>query len=305
MFIRQLKYLVTLAELGHFSRAAEACHVSQPALSTAIRNLEKELELNLVRRGRKFEGLTEEGKRVVGWAQHLLSSYEAMGQEAVNVHKNLAGTLRIGAIPTTMPVVPLLTSPCQKEYSDIRLTVLSLSSDEIIRRLDSCDLDMGLTFLDDKSLAGFQTYPLFVERYVLVVRDEAMLRGRKSLSWNEVAELPLCLLTTTMQSRRIIDAAFRRAGATPRIRAESDSMFSLYALLRCCDLCAVLPHSALSLIELRQEVSIVPITPELSREIGLVLRRQSPFPPVTGAALDMALQVPLQARFDSLISAMY
>jgi len=305
MFIRQLKYLVTLAEVAHFSRAAEACNVSQPALSTAIRNLEKELELNLVRRGRNYEGLTVEGERVVGWAQQLLSSYEAMRQETVNAHKNLSGTLRIGAIPTTMPVVPFLTSPCQEEYSEIKVTVLSLPSDEIVRRLDNCDLDMGLTFLDEKSLAGFQMYPLFVERYVLVARDEAILQGRQSLSWNEVAELPLCLLTANMQSRRIIDAAFRSAGATPRIRVETDSIFALYAQLRCSSLCAVAPHSVLSLVELRQEICVVPITPSLSREIGLVIRRQNPYPPVTAAALEMALKVPLQARFDSLISGSY
>lgn len=305
MFIRQLKYLVTLAELGHFSRAAEACHVSQPALSTAIRKLEKELELNLVRRGRNYEGLTDEGRRVVGWAQHLLSSYDALRQEAVSVHKNLSGTLRIGAIPTTMPVLPFLTAPCQDAYPGIRLTVLSLASDEIIRRLDSFDLDIGLTFLDDKALAGFQTFPVFAERYVVVARDAAALRGRASLSWTEVAELPLCLLTANMQSRRIVDAAFRAAGATPDIRVETDSIFAMYAQLRCSDLCAVLPHSVLSLIELRQELAVAPITPELSRQIGLVLRRQSPYPPITAAALEMALQVPLQARFDRLITAMY
>jgi DNA-binding transcriptional LysR family regulator len=305
MFIRQLKYLVTLAEVGHFSRAAAACHVSQPALSTAIRNLEKELDLNLVRRGRKYEGLTEEGARVVGWAQHLLASYEAMRQETVKVHKNLAGTLRIGAVPTTMPVVPLLTAPCQEEYGDISVTVLSLPAEEIARRLDNFDLDMAVTFLDDKALAGFQTYPLFVEHYMLVVRDEAILAGRTSLSWNEVAQLPLCLLTGNMQSRRLIDAAFENAGATPRIRVESDSIFALYAQLRCSDLCAVLPHSVLSLIELRQEMAVVPITPQLSCEIGLVLRRQSPYPPVTAAALALALQVPLQARFDRLITEAY
>ncbi|MEQ1601020.1 MAG: LysR family transcriptional regulator [Methylophilaceae bacterium] len=301
MFIRQLKYLVTLAEMRHFSRAAEACHVSQPALSAAIRNLEKELDLNLVLRGRNYEGLTAEGEKVVGWAQHLLSSYEAMRQEAVSAHTNLSGTLRIGAIPTTMPVVPFLTTPCQEKYSDIKVTVLSLSSDEIVRRLDSCDLDIGLTFLDEKSLAGFQMYPLYLERYVLATHNEAILQGRQSLNWNEVAELPLCLLTANMQSRRMIDSAFRFAGVSPHIRVETDSIFALYAQLRCSDLCTVVPHSVLSLIEMRQEISIVPITPPLAREIGLIVRKQNPYPPVTAAALEMALKIPLQARFDSLI----
>ena len=115
MFLRQLKYLVTLADIGHFSRAAEACHVSQPALSNAIRNLEKELDLSLVRRGRNYEGSTAEGERGVGWAQQMLSSYAAMRQETVDAHKNPSGTLRIRAIPTTMPVVPLLTQSCEEK----------------------------------------------------------------------------------------------------------------------------------------------------------------------------------------------
>lgn len=200
MFIRQLKYLVTLAELKHFSRAAEACHVSQPALSSAIHNLEKELDLNLVLRGRNFEGLTAEGERVVHWAEHMLASYESMRQEAISAHTNLSGTLRIGAIPTAMPVVPFLTAPCQEKFSGIQVTVLSLSSDEIARRLDHCDLDIGLTFLDEKSLAGFQMYPLYLERYVLAARAETIAQGKPSITWQEVAKLPLCLLTQHAKS---------------------------------------------------------------------------------------------------------
>ena len=305
MFIRHLKYVDKLAEVGHFSRAAEACHVSQPALSSAIRKLETELDLHLVRRGRKYEGMTEAGLRVVGWAQHLLSSYEAMRQETDKAHASLSGTLRIGAIPTAMAVMPFLSAPCQQAYGGISMTLLSLSSDDIIRRLDSYDLDLGLTFLDDRALGGFDLHPLFAERYVLVARDAALLGGRGTLTWAEAAELPLCLLTANMQSRQIIDAAFRSAGARPSVRLETDSIFALYAQIRFSDLCAIVPHSVLSLIELRQELTIVPITPEVSRDIGLVVRRQEPPSPITAAVLAMILKTPLRARFDSLISAIY
>lgn len=305
MFIRQLEYLVALAEFGHFSRAAESCHVSQPALSSAIAKLELELEIKLVRRGRNYEGLTDEGRRVIGWAQHMLSSYASMRQEAVDANRTLSGTLRIGAIPTAMPVAPFLTAGCHERYDGIKLTILSLPSDEIVRRLDNCDLDLGLTFLDGNVLAGFQIHPLFHERYVLVARDAAVFGGRASLSWSQAAELDLCLLTANMQSRQIIDAAFRSVAAKPRIKVETDSIFALYAQVRFSDLCAVVPHSVLSLIELRQELAIVPLLPQLSRRIGLVLRDQDPLPAVTSAVLNMALQVPLQARFDSLISDIY
>ena len=303
MFIRQLKYLVTLAEVRHFARAAERCHVSQPALSTAIRNLEKELDLHLVRRGRRYEGLTAEGERVVGWAQHLLASYEAMRQEAMSAHSNLKGSLNIGAIPTTMPVVPLLSTPCQEQYAGIDFTILSLPAQEITRRLDSCELDLGVTYLGDTMLAGFTVHPLYVERYVLMTRDDAMLKGRTHLEWGEVAELPLCLLTGNMQSRSIIDTAFRQAGVTPRVKMETDSIFGLYSQIRCSNLCAVVPHSVLSLIELRQEICVVQIVPELSRQIGLIARKQDPYPPMTAAMIELTRGIDLQSRFDRLIAA--
>ncbi len=304
MFIRQLKYLVTLAEVGHFSRAAQACHVSQPALSSALRKLEGELGLNLVRRGHHYEGLTEAGGRVVGWAQQMLSGIDAIRQESLSANADHAGSLRIGAIPTAMPVVPFLTAPAHQAYSRLHITILSLPSDEIARRLDSCDLDMGLSFLEDRTLSGFQMHPLFDEHYVLVVRDAAMLEGRTSLDWAEAARLPLCLLTANMQSRQLIDAAFRNAGVRPKVQAETDSLFALYAQVRFADMCAIVPHSVLSLIELRQELTVVPLTPRVSRSVGLVLRRQEA-PPVTAAVLAMALALPLQARFDELISTIY
>ena len=305
MFIRQLKYLVTLAEVQHFARAAEACHVSQPALSTAIRNLEKELDLSLVRRGRRYEGLTPEGEKVVGWARHLLASYDAMRQEAMSAHSSLAGSLRIGSIPTTMSVVPLLIAPCQAEYGGINFIVNSLPAQEITRLLDNFELDLGITYLDDSALAGFTVQPLFIERYVLLTRDEQALGGRKSLDWKEVAELPLCLLTGNMQSRRIVDAAFRNADVTPQVKMETDSIFGLYSQIRCSDLCAILPHSALSLIELREELSVVPITPMLERQIGLIARKQNPYPPMTAAMIELTRGLDLQERFDRLISAVY
>ncbi|MCP6756238.1 LysR family transcriptional regulator, partial [Klebsiella pneumoniae] len=82
MFFRQLEYLVTLAREQHFARAAEACNVSQPALSAAIRRLEEELGVSIVERGQKFVGLTEDGARILGWARQTLAAWDGLKQEA-------------------------------------------------------------------------------------------------------------------------------------------------------------------------------------------------------------------------------
>src|ERR1700736_2318267 len=97
VFIRQLDYLVTLAREKHFAKAADACHVSQPALSSAIRSLEKELGIMIVQRGRRFMGLTSEGERVLVWAQQTLASLAHMREDASIAKSTMAGTLRIGA----------------------------------------------------------------------------------------------------------------------------------------------------------------------------------------------------------------
>ena len=195
MFIRQLQYLVALAKTRHFGRAAELCHVSQPALSAAIQRLEEELRIAVVRRDHRFQGLTPEGERLLGWAQRILADWEGLRQEAARSRGSITGTLRIGAIPTTMPVVPLLTSQSCAAHPGIHQAVFSLSAEEIILRLDGFELDLGLTYLEDQRLGGFRVLALYRERYLLLAPNRGAFRGRAAMTWSEAAELPLCLLT--------------------------------------------------------------------------------------------------------------
>jgi DNA-binding transcriptional LysR family regulator len=304
MFIRQVHYLLALAKLGHFGRAAEACHVSQPALSTAIQHLEEELGVTLVRRGQRFQGFTPEGERLLQWARRLARDWEGMRQEAALCAQQLTGTLRLGAIPTTLAVTPQLTEPCQAQCPGVTIQLLSLCAEDLIRQLDRFELDLGLTYLEDPRLKGFRTLPLYRERYVLLARhpDPALAAGEAG--WVDIAGLPLCLLTPNMQSRHLIDAAFREAGVTPRVMLETDVVFALYAHVRCAGLYSVVPHSLLSLFEMRQEVTAIPLKPELSRPVGLISRIQDQLPAVPAAVWNIAAGLNLQARLDALINAM-
>lgn len=304
MFIRQIHYLLALAKAEHFGRAAEVCHVSQPALSTAIQHLEDELGVTIVQRGQRFQGFTPEGERLLEWARILAQDWEGMRQEAARYSRQLTGCLRIGAIPTTLAVTPLLTGPYQAEFPGVGIKLMSLSMEDLIRQLDGFELDLGLTYLEDPHLKGFRVLPLYRERYVLLARDPELQLTVGHLSWADVAGLPLCLLTPNMQNRRLIDAAFREAGVTPRVVLETDSVLALYAHVRCAGLYSVVPHSLLSLFEMREEVTVIPLVPELSRPIGLISRYQEQTPPVQEAAWNIAAQLDLQTRFDSLISAM-
>jgi DNA-binding transcriptional LysR family regulator len=300
MFIRQLEYLVTLARERHFAKAAEVCHVSQPALSSAIRGLEKELGVMIVQRGRRYLGLTSEGERVLAWAQQTLASLAYMREDASAAKSTMTGTLRIGAIPTTMTVAAFVTGPCFSAYPNIRYTLSSLTADAIVNQLDHFELDIGLTYLDDKVIEGFEKLHLFDERYVLLADRKVSLEP--TLTWEQAARLPLCLLTGKMRNRQVIEAAFRRAGVQATVVLETDSLFSLYAHVSEAGLFSVVPHSLLNFFDLKNRVQAKPLVPQLTRAIGLIARNQPSLAPITGVVWEIARTLDLQARFDQALA---
>ncbi|MNN45630.1 DNA-binding transcriptional regulator CynR [compost metagenome] len=135
----------------------------------------------------------------------------------------------------------------------------------------------------------------------MIVRDEARLDGRTSITWTEAAELPLCLLTGNMQCRRGIDGALAAVGASVQPRVETDSLMALYAHVRCAGLFSIVPHSVLCLAEMRDELKAVPLTPVLHRDIGLVLLDRQPRSPLLEAAVSLFREVDLQSRMDALL----
>lgn len=304
MFIRQLEYLVTLAREKHFARAADACHVSQPALSTAIRALETELGLTIVNRGRRFVGFTEDGERVLGWARQTLASLQNMRQDASAAQQRLVGAVRVGAIPTVVPVTCRIFEPCMREHPHIRYEVHSLSSDAIHRQLDELEIDIGLTYLDAGMQAGFAVMPLYRERYILLNPPGTHESGeRAAREWRDLSSLPLGLLPQTMQNRQVINAAFRREGIQPNVLLESDSLLALYGHVRHASLYSIFPHSLLTVMLADDAVGRSLIVPELRREIGLVARNRETLSPLVAALWRCAETLDLQNEFDALLPA--
>ena len=108
MFLRQFEYLIALEKEQHFGRAADACHVSQPSLSSALQQLESELDVPIILRHQRYQGFTPEGERVVGWAKRLLADKKSLLEDLAIMRRNLRGKIRIGAMPMSSPVLPLI-----------------------------------------------------------------------------------------------------------------------------------------------------------------------------------------------------
>jgi DNA-binding transcriptional LysR family regulator len=205
----------------------------------------------------------------------------------------------MGAIPASLPLVPHLTQRCLVQYPRMRHEIYTLSAAEILRRVGNFELDLGLTYLDDDRLDDFETVPIFRERYMFVTGDPAGLEDVTSMSWAEAAARPLCLFTPNMQCRRGIDSAFAAAGLVVTPRVETDSMTALCAHVRSAGLCSVLPHSALGLADSAQRLAAVPMSPELHRDIGLVLLAKQPHGPLLEAAVRSFRQFNLQRLIDA------
>jgi hypothetical protein len=208
----------------------------------------------------------------------------------------MAGLLRIGSIPTATPITAYLTAACRSAYPNIRYRITSLSAEAIISHLDEYELDLGVTYLDDQVIEGFESLRMFEERYVLLAGRGAALEP--GVAWEQAARLPLCLLTGKMRNRQIIDAAFRRAGAKPEVLLETDSLFSLYTHVTEAGLYSVMPHSLLKFFDMRS-VQVHPLLPHVTRAIGMIARNRPSVAPITGAVLEIARSLGLQARFDS------
>ncbi|ODN69854.1 LysR family transcriptional regulator [Methylobrevis pamukkalensis] len=294
MDIRQMQYLVALARERHFTRAAQSCEVTQPTLSERIRQLETELDVAIVERGQRFHGFTEEGERVLKWARVILDNWSALNQEIAMMRdrrNSVAGRLTIGVIPSALPVAATLVSAIRAAHPNIDATVLSAPSSDILRQLDAFQIDAGITYLDNESVAGFTMRPLYRERYALFVRDDHPLAGRSAVTWAEVGLHPLALLTPDMQNRRIVDRAFASVGATPRPHVETNSLINLCASVRESGLAAVMPEYVARTLSMAR-IRAVPLTePVLEHEVGIVAIGREPMPPLVALALEVAVSL--------------
>ncbi|MFF3984909.1 LysR family transcriptional regulator [Streptomyces sp. NPDC001797] len=304
MLLRQLEYLVALARERHFGRAAAACHVSQPSLSAAIRRLEHELAVPIVRRGRRYEGLTPEGEVVLAWAHRILAEGDALRQELSALRDGLTGTLRLGIVPTAVPVASLLTGPFCDRHPRARVAMESLSSADIRRGLAEFELDAAMTYLDDDDLRQVRRFPLYEERYVLLTPVGGLLGDAATATWSQAAALPLCLLGRRMRNRRIIDDCFAADGAAPVPAVESDSVAGLYAHLPGGRWSSVISHAWLHMFGVPEGMRVVPLEgPAHGPRVGLVVARSEPQSVLAQALVKVAREAGLRNALDSRLHA--
>lgn len=290
--IDKLEFLLALARERHFGRAAEVCGVTQPTMSAAIKQLEDTLGVLLVQRGSRFIGLTPEGEHVLEWAKRIVGDARAMREEITSLKRGLSGHLRIAAIPAALGIVAALTSPFCARHPEVKFTILSRRSNEVLTLLDELEIHAGITYLDNEPLGHVNTVPLYHEHYCLFVAPDHPLAKNACVTWQDAGALPLCLMTPDMQNRRIIDRHLGHAGFTAPPRLESDSMIVLFAHVKSGQWASVMPAKFAETIGDNQAIRAIPIEDSgAANLIGLVVPHREPMTPLTAALVDTARKI--------------
>jgi len=294
------RYLAALNVHRHFGRAAAACHVTQPALSNALRALESHFGCTIVRRGRQFDGFTPEGERVLAAAHRMLREQEALEQEVADTGQGPRGRLVVGTVPTALPIAARFAARLAQRHPGLAPQLRSMSSQDIEAGLESLAIDLALGFTE--RVSGRPTvavWPQAVEHYFLVgpCRPGAAAGSQPSVTWSEAASMRLALLTPEMHHRALVDAVFRRLGCEVRPALETDSVLALAVAVRAGGLAAVLPGALVATLPHDADLVVRPLVePELRTAIGLMVSSAGRPSRTLQAALDLARGSPWLAQ---------
>ena len=287
--IDKLEMFMAVAKERHFGRAATSLGVTQPTLSAGIKQLEEQLGVLLIFRGSRYGGLTPEGQRALEWARRIVGDSRQLREEMRATRHGLSGRLRIAVIPTALTWAAKLSARFGAIHPNVSFTILSRTSIEILQMIDDLDVDAGISYLDNEPLGKVSTVPLYDERFLLVCRDDNDLAGRDAVDWRELNSQRLCLLTSDMQNRRIINRNLASAGVTPLASVESNSPVVLAAHVMAGDWVTVLPEDVARFLADGKPIRLIRLQgAEPSHTVGLVAPYREPHTPVLEALLTEA-----------------
>lgn len=273
--LRQLRYLVAIADTLHFGRAATACHISQPSLSAQIQQLEGALGVPLVERTRRRVLLTAAGRDVAARARHILGAVNDLASAARQTGVPLGGELRLGAIPTLAPYyLPRVLPDLRRAHPDLRLFLREDQTGRLAESLRAGQLDALLLALPADE-PGLQAQPLFDEPFLVAMPEAHPLAGRTAVAARALETERLLLLEDGHCLREQALAVCRSLRPADRSGFAGTSLATIAEMVAGGLGVTLMP--ALAAARAPGGVAVRPFeAPEPSRRIGLVWRRGSP-----------------------------
>ena len=289
MDLRQLRYLVALAEEGSFTRAAESVHIAQPAISQQIRRLEEELGIVLVERTTRRVTLTEAGELLVVRARRILGELEAAQSELQALSGMYAGHVTIGAMHTMGPVdLSLALALFSERHPNVLFTVREQSSEEMAEMLRVDELDLAFLSVTERiESRGLGLHQLVSEELVVLLPRSHRLGQRKQVVMAELADEPFISFRAGARLRELLFAAGREAHFEPRVTLESNESQRVRRLVSRGLGVAILPRSDAE--GPGADVAVATLTePALRRDITLAWREGRRHAPAAAEFLQLA-----------------
>ena len=298
--LTQLEYVLAVHKLGHFGKAAESCHVTQPTLSMQIHKLEDTLGIIIFDRSKKPVLLTETGKKIIEQIKLILSEVKKIDSliHTANSDK-IQGELVIGVIPTIAPyVLPRLLPVLEKKYPELALKIFELQTHKIIEALDSDDIDVGLLATPLKISRIFE-YPLFFEPFYVLCRKDHELAELKKIKYSSLKFNDIWLLEEGHCLRnQVLDICSLKKDPSlnRKYKFESGSLETIKNLIYSYGGYTLVPSLANENLGSRT-ISLPFERPIPAREIGLVYRREHYKMPLIEALGESILEsIPLDLR---------
>lgn len=271
MLLRHLNYFIAVAEQGSFTRAAAILHISQPALSQQIRQLEESLGVRLLDRSGRHTCLTDAGKVWLTYA-HRARQELAEGQRALHDVEDLQrGSLRIAMMPTftTYFVGPLVASFYQR-YPNITLDLQEMTQERMEAMLLNDELDIGIAF-EGNDARDIVYQPLLSETLALVVGRRHPLATADRVKLAALSQESLILLSRAFATRQQIERYCRQRDIQPKVQMEANSISALLAVVERTSLATLLPAS---IILARDDLTAIELTPPLLARTACLLQRK-------------------------------
>ena len=281
MTLTELRYLVAVADLRHFGRAAERCNVTQPTLSSQLRKLEDGLGVPLVERTTRSVTLTPMGDRIVLHARRILEEADTIGEIARHRHGTLMNILRIGIIPTLSPyILPLLLNKLHAHFPDLRLVLREDLTHNLLAALDSHALDVLLIALPD-NVENYPFMPLFREPFWFVCPTGHRLSNR---AFVEEEDLNIERMLLLDEGHCLRDQALAICGHQTRDQETANDDFRATSLETICEMvaagfgCTLLPAMALPCLTAQDDrLAVRPLQASgAHRRVGLLWRSSFP-----------------------------
>ncbi len=273
--LKDLRYLVAVADARHFGRAAQRCFVSQPTLSAQLKKLEASLGVQLIERQPSNVALTDAGRQIVERARRIIEACDEVGALARSHRDPLAGTLRVALLPTIGPyLLPHVTRPIQCELPRLRLYLHEYQTAPMLAKLRAGELDLGILALPVE-LEGLEALELYSEPFVAALPARHRLARRERIHASDLAGEPVLLLEEGHCLRDQALAVCSQAGAREQQDFRATSLETLRQMVAAGAGITLLPQLATEgTYGSARGVAVVPFArPAPTRRVGAVWRK--------------------------------